>query len=94
MKEFKRTSNSLILFKELVYVSEHQQESTIWMYHDSLLRGHQEVHKMIEAIFWLYYFSHMWKKVQDYVNKCDLCHKIKSVRHESYREMRTALTSD
>ena len=28
------------------------------------------------------------------MNKCNLCHKIKSARHKSYREMRTALTSD
>ena len=34
----------------------------------------------------------MRKKVQSYVNKCDLCHKIKSARHRPYREMRTALT--
>ena len=34
----------------------------------------------------------MRKKVQDYVNKCDLCHKIKSIRHKSYREIKTALT--
>ena len=49
---------------------------------------------MIEVIFWLYYFSYMQKKVQDYVNKCDLCYKIKSLRYKSYREMRTASTSD
>ena len=48
---------------------------------------------MIEAIFWSYYFSHMRKKVQDYVNRSNLCHKIKSARHKSYEEMRTALTS-
>ena len=60
------------------------------MYHDEPLRDHQETHKMIKAIFWSYYFSHMRKKVQSYVNKCDLCHKIKSVRHRSYEEMRTA----
>ena len=34
----------------------------------------------------------MRKKVQSYVNKCNLCHKIKPVRHKSYGEMRTALT--
>ena len=34
----------------------------------------------------------MRKKVQSYVNKCDLCHKIKSARHRSYEEMRTVLT--
>ena len=49
-EEFKRTSDSLILFKELVYVPEHQQKNIIWMYHDKLLRGHWGVHKMIKAI--------------------------------------------
>ena len=63
------------------------------MYYDELLRGHWEIHKTIEAMFWLYHFSHMRKKVQSYVDKCDLCHKIKSARHRSYEEMRTALTS-
>ena len=64
------------------------------MYHDKLLRGHQRVHKTIEAISQSYYFSHMQKKVQDHVNKCNLCHKIKSWQYKSYREMRTALISD
>ena len=63
------------------------------MYHNKLLREHCRVHKIIKAIFWLYYFSHMRKKVQDYVNKCNLCHKIKSARHKSYGEMRTVSTS-
>ena len=91
-ERFKETSDRLILFKGLVYVPEHQQKNIIWMYHNKLLRDHWEVYKMIEVIFWSYYFSHMRKKVQDYVNKCDLCHKIKPVRHKSYREIRTALT--
>ena len=93
-EKFKETSDNLILFKELVYVLKHQQKNIIQMYHDKLLREHCGVHKMIKAIFWLYYFLHMRKKVQDYVNKCDLCHKIKSARHKPYEEMRTVLTSD
>ena len=94
MKEFKRTSDDLILFKKLVYVLKHQQKDIIQMYHNESLRDHQETHKMIKTIFWSYYFPHMRKKVQSYVNKCDLCHKIKSVRHRSYEEMRTASVSD
>ena len=94
MKEFERTSDNLILFKELVYVLKHQQKNIIQIYHNESLGGHWGTHKIIKAISWLYYFSHMRKKVQSYVNKCDLCHKIKSARHKSYREMRTVLTSD
>ena len=93
-EEFEKTNNRLILFKELVYVSEHQQKNIIWMYHNKSLREHHEVHKIIKAISQSYYFLHMRKKVQDYVNKCDLYHKIKSSRHKSYREMRTASTLD
>ena len=64
------------------------------MYHDESLREHCEIHKMIEVIFWSYYFSHMWEKVKKYMNKCNLCHKIKSSRHRSYEEMRQTSTSD
>ena len=93
-EEFKQTDNRLILFKELVYVSEHWQQNIIWMYYNDLLRDHWGLHKIIKALFWSYYFSHMWKKVQDYVNKCDLCHKIKSLKHKSYEEIRTVSTSN
>ena len=62
------------------------------MYHNEPLGGHQETHKMIKAISWSYYFPHMRKKVQSYVNKCNLCHKIKPARHKPYEEMRTAST--
>ena len=34
----------------------------------------------------------MHEKVRKYMNKCDLCHKIKLLRHKSYEKMRTALT--
>ena len=49
---------------------------------------------MIKAISRLYCFSHMWKKVENYMSRCDLCHKVKSLRYKPYREMRTALVSD
>ena len=39
-EDFERTNNRLILFKELVYVSEHQQKNIIQMYHDKSLRDY------------------------------------------------------
>ena len=58
------------------------------------MKEHCEIHKMIEVISQSYYFLHIWEKVKKYMNKCDLCHKIKSLRHKSYKEMRQTLTSD
>ena len=94
IKGFEKTNKDLLLFQELIYMSEHQQKDIIWIYHDKSLREYCEIHKMIEAIFWLYYFSHMWEKIKKYVNKCDLCHKIKLSRYKSYEEMRQTLTLD
>ena len=48
---------------------------------------------MIKAISQSYYFLHIQKKVENYVNKCDICHKIKLSRHKPYEEIRTTLTS-
>ena len=61
------------------------------MYYNNSLREYHKIHKIIEAISWSYYFSHMWRKVVNYMSKCDLYHKIKLSRHKSYREMKTAL---
>ena len=36
----------------------------------------------------------MWRKVIKYVSKCDLCYKIKSLRHRSYKKMKAALISN
>ena len=94
IKEFKKINKDLLLFQELIYMSEHQQKDIIWMYHDEPLEEHCEIHKTIKAISQSYYFSHMWEKVKKYVNKCDLCHKIKSSRYKSYEEIRQILTSD
>ena len=93
-ERFEKINKDLLLFQGLVYVLEHQQRDTIQMYHDESLEEHHEIYKTIKAIFWLYYFLHMWEKVRKYMNKCNLCHKIKPSRHRSYGKMKQALTSD
>ena len=69
-------------------MSEHQQKDIIWIYYDKSLEEHCKTHKIIEVISQSYYFSHMWRKIKEYISKCDLCHKIKSSRHRSYKEIR------
>ena len=93
-KEFEKINKNLLLFQELIYVSKHQQKDIIWIYHNKLLEEHCKIHKIIKAISQSYYFSHMWEKIKKYINKCDLCHKIKLLRYKSYKEIRQTLTSD
>ena len=64
------------------------------MYYNKSLREHHEIHKTIKAISQSYYFLHMCRKIKEYMNKCNLCHRIKSSRHKSYKEMRQTLTSE
>ena len=58
-KEFKRINKNLLLFQELIYVSEYQQKDIIWMYHDKPLEEYCKIHKIIKAISQSYYFLHM-----------------------------------
>ena len=88
IKEFEKINKDLLLFQELVYMLEHQQKNTIQIYYNKSLKEYHKVHRTIKAIFRLYYFLHMQEKVKKYVNKCNLCHKIKSSRHKSYEEIR------
>ena len=93
-EEFEKINKDLLLFQELIYVSEHQQKDIIWIYYDKLLKEYYKIYKIIKVIFQSYYFSHMWEKVKKYVNKCNLYYKIKSSRYKSYEEIRQTLISD
>ena len=61
------------------------------MYYNNSLEEHCKTHKMIKAISQSYYFLYMWRKIVNYMSKCDLYHKIKLLRHKSYEKMKTAL---
>ena len=94
IKGFEKTNKDLLLFQELVYMPEHQQKDIIQIYHNEPLGEHHDIHKTIKAISQSYYFPHMQEKVKKYVDKCNLCHKIKLSRHKPYEEMRQTLTLD
>ena len=47
---FEKTSTKLLLFQDLVYISEHQQNNTIRIYYNKSLKDYYKVHKIIKAI--------------------------------------------
>ena len=47
---FKKTSIRLLLFQDLVYVSEHQQNNIIRIYYNKSLKDHYKVYKTIKTI--------------------------------------------
>ena len=58
-EDFKKISIRLLLFQDLVYISEYQQNNTIRIYYNKSLKDYYKVYKTIKAISQLYYFSHM-----------------------------------
>jgi len=52
--------------------------------HDSPTSGHVGSEKTMERITRSYTFPQLAKKVKDYVDKCDICKRIKHPRHKPY----------
>ena len=46
---------------------------------------------MIKVISQSYYFLYIQRKIISYIDKCNLCHKIKLTRYKLYRKMKILL---
>ena len=71
-ESFKK-KKGLLLFQGLVYVPVSLQRKLIEESHFNKTHGHQRIDKTIEQLTRTYYFSHMRKKVEEIVQKCDIC---------------------
>ena len=58
-EDFEKISIELLLFQDLIYMSEHQQNNTIRIYYNKSLKNYHKIHKIIEVISQLYYFLYI-----------------------------------
>ena len=65
--------NEILTFQDLIYVSTRCKQEIINNYHKLMIHEHQELNKIIERIFRIYYFSKMRKQVEDIIRKCNVC---------------------
>ena len=76
-ESFKK-EKGLLLFQGLVYVPVSLQQKLIEESHFNKTHSHQRIDKMIERLTRTYYFSHMRKKVEEIVQKCNICWRSKA----------------
>ena len=76
-KSFEK-EKGLLLFQDLVYVPVSLQQKLIEESHFNKTHSHQGIDKTIERLTRTYYFSHMRKKVNEIVRKCDICRRSKA----------------
>ena len=82
---FNVTQNSLVEYKDLIYVSNrHVQDQLLKNYHDAPIGGHQGINRTYDCLSENYYWPNMKKQVKDYIQTCDLCWKSTAQRHQLY----------
>ncbi len=59
-----------------------------------MIHEHQELNKIIERIFRIYYFSKMRKQIEDIIRKCNVCIQMKHSQHRSYELLKSLNTSN
>ena len=91
-KSFEK-EKGLLLFQDLVYVPVSLQQKLIEESHFNKTHSHQGIDKTIERLTRTYYFSHMRKKVNEIVRKCDICRRSKADWHKPYGLLKSPRTS-
>ncbi len=63
-------------------------------HHKLMIHEHQDLNKIIERIFRIYYFLKMRKQVEDIIKKCNVCIHTKHNQHKLYELLKSFSTSN
>ena len=56
--------------------------------YDDLHADHFEYLQTLKLIYWIYYWSEISQYSKEYIDICDICHQIKSVRYKLYCKLK------
>ena len=68
-----KKQTGLLLFNELIYISDVLHCKLVSETHSATINNYQEIKKTLKRLTRTYYFLHMRKKVEDEVQKCNIC---------------------
>ncbi len=86
--------NEILTFQDLIYVSTRCRWKMINDHHKSMIHEHQDLNKIIERIFRIYYLLKMRKQIEDIIRKCNVCICTKHNQHKFYELLKSFSTSD
>ncbi len=84
--------NEILTFQDLIYVSTRCRQEMIDDHHKSMIHEHQDLNKIIERIFRIYYFSKMRKQIEDIIRKCNVYIHTKHNQHKLYKLLKSLST--
>jgi len=64
--------NEILTFQDLIYVSTKCKQKIINNHHKLIIHEHQNLNKIIEKIFKIYYFSKIRKQIENIIRKCNV----------------------
>ncbi len=81
--------NEILTFQDLIYVSTRCRQEMINDHHKLMIHEHQNLNKIIERIFKIYYFLKMRKQIKDIIRKCNVYICTKYNWHKLYKLLKS-----
>ena len=75
-------------FKDRIYLPVKIQNAVLEELHDSKVCRHFGREKTLARLKCWYFYPHMRKSVEEFIDKCDVCKQTKHERHQPYRKLR------
>ena len=79
----------VLQYQKLPYVPEIIRSEVINRHHNDLLSGHFGINKTKELVSQKYYWPSLKRDVESYVQGCDVCLALKTVRHKFYSDLQS-----
>jgi hypothetical protein len=90
--KFWHLKDELLCYKENWYVSsELIRRLLLKQNHDDSHANHFEVKRTLDLLQRKYFWSAMNQDVKDYVNHCETYHRIKIIKHKSFKQLQSIL---
>jgi hypothetical protein len=78
--------NSLLTYEGLIWIPQDDELrlQILHNHHDALIAGHPGRARTLELISRKYYWPHQCQYLQRYIDNCDMCKRIKPIRHAPF----------
>ena len=87
--------HNLLYYFHVIYISDEtiMKAKMLRLHHDNSLTKHFEIKKTRSLLQRKFYWLRMLKDIKEYIQNCDVCQRVKALRHRLYDETTSLLIS-
>ena len=87
--------HNLLYYFHVIYVSDEavMKAKMLCLHHDDFLTKHFEIKKIRSLLQRKFYWFRMLKDIKEYIQNCDVCQRVKALRHRLYDKTTSLLIS-